>query len=128
MQEKPPKLLLPCPFCGGEAHLNKSRFPSCGTMGCRINDIGFTKEQWNTRAEAEQKPFICDCCGRDLTDFRLCPNCMPKEQKNPSGLEVGMSERQEIQILNDFIIYYHACETAVEAQACIKNWAEKFSI
>ena len=52
--------LLPCPFCGGEAEVERmgtqrqSHIVTCTECGCRLETgetEGFHNQQWNTRHE-----------------------------------------------------------------------------
>ena len=97
--------LLPCPFCGGEAHVvDHHNDDGSVSVGC-ANDtcLGFSGlgwlygteaeaiEAWNTRAERTCYPsenlygflMCCSECGRSLKDvggtlFRYCPSCGAK--------------------------------------------------
>ena len=91
--------LKPCPFCGGEAHIQTFHFRyrvGCGTSGCiagRLNRAYGTPEEaaaaWNRRAgrtcrnkaDAPQS-FLCGKCGWFDTDvdgltleYSYCPHC-----------------------------------------------------
>lgn len=59
--------LLPCPFCGGKAHLERQGHVACMTPGCRgfgaFDNSGTPSEQngsaavrWNTRQAAPTLP------------------------------------------------------------------------
>lgn len=85
--------LKPCPFCGGEAHIQTFHFRyrvGCGTNGCiagRLNRAFDTPEEaaaaWNRRAERtcypvlEDETMVCSECGEDIDGYgwNYCPNC-----------------------------------------------------
>ena len=65
--------LLPCPFCGGKAHIWNSGYfynGKCYKCGCTLSGNGYVTEAeaieaWNTRAERT-------CC---MTDRGECSEC-----------------------------------------------------
>lgn len=91
--------LLPCPFCGGEAHLGlyyRGRYAAgCDMCGSRFGALLGTEAEaiaaWNSRAERTCKNvwdveltgrlrFQCSECGAVSLEItpRFCPNCGKK--------------------------------------------------
>ena len=101
--------LLPCPFCGGEAHMESKHYGDthywrvwCQTPFCAFMSVAPTEQQaieaWNTRAErtchikmVEVGWWECDKCGGgidwdsydedDPPNCVYCPNCGAKVMK-----------------------------------------------
>lgn len=48
--------LLPCPFCGASARPLGSYLVACENMSCRLYDTGFSRKEWNRRAQQPATP------------------------------------------------------------------------
>ena len=88
--------LLPCPFCGGDAEVERigtarvSMIVACQNCGCRLesNEVPETSlkdVRWNTRTPPKLAAVCETCNGEDWHSPYACVTCNGTGKAKPEG-------------------------------------------